>query len=301
MRALLAIATLLLVCGTAQAQYTIEYGGHTIRVDPDRGTVSIPGVYDNTGKKTKRGRGNQDGSQKQMPTPHQQTTIDPQPAASQPTTPPAQATQAPAPVNAAPQAPNSVANSTPAAAAVPAQSQLTAPVPVQQTIAPAASPAAATVTPPTPLATPVARPQSPASTTTTASPTPAPPPSQSPAARPQPAAATVAMTAPAAVADSNSPVGIWLTEEKEGKVRIEPCGTNLCGYSVDSKSNANGEQVLINMKPGKDQKWSGRIHDPNTDSNYDSTIALKGKDELRVQGCAFGGMFCGGQTWTRVN
>jgi uncharacterized protein (DUF2147 family) len=28
---------------------------------------------------------------------------------------------------------------------------------------------------------------------------------------------------------------------------------------------------------------------------------LKGTDTLRVQGCAFGGMFCGGQTWTRVN
>ncbi|MFN5110605.1 MAG: DUF2147 domain-containing protein, partial [Bradyrhizobium sp.] len=87
---------------------------------------------------------------------------------------------------------------------------------------------------------------------------------------------------------------------KEGKVRIEQCGANLCGYSVDKKSNANGEQVLINMKPGKD-KWSGRIFDPNSGSTYDSTIALKSPDTLRVQGCAFGGMFCGGQTWTRVN
>jgi uncharacterized protein (DUF2147 family) len=101
--------------------------------------------------------------------------------------------------------------------------------------------------------------------------------------------------------DPNSPVGLWLTEEKEGKVRIEQCGTNLCGYSVDAKSNANGEQVLINMRPGKDQKWSGRILDPNTGSTYDSTIAMKGSDTLRVQGCAFGGMFCGGQTWTRMN
>ena len=47
--------------------------------------------------------------------------------------------------------------------------------------------------------------------------------------------------------------------------------------------------------------WSGRIFDPNSGSTYDSTIALKGTDSLRVQGCAFGGMFCGGQTWTRVN
>ena len=302
MRALLAIVALLLACGAAQAQYTIEYGGHTIRIDPDRGTVSIPGVYDNTGKKTKRGRGSQDGSQKQVPTPQQQTTIDPQPAPSQPIGQPDQATQAPAAVNVGSPAPNAVANSTPAAGALQTQPQLAAPVPIQQSVAPATSPAAVTVTPPTPGPTPVALPQAPAPSVSTAAPTPAPAPPQLPAARPQTPAATVAMTAPAAaVADPNSPVGIWLTEEKEGKVRIEPCGTNLCGYSVDSKSNANGEQVLINMKPGKDQKWSGRIHDPNTDSNYDSTIALRGKDELRVQGCAFGGMFCGGQTWTRVN
>jgi uncharacterized protein (DUF2147 family) len=101
--------------------------------------------------------------------------------------------------------------------------------------------------------------------------------------------------------DTNSPIGVWLTEEKEGKVRIEQCGNNLCGYSVDAKSNANGEQVLINMRPGKDQKWSGRILDPNSGSTYDSTLAMKGPDTLHVQGCAFGGMFCGGQTWTRVN
>src|SRR5262249_14017196 len=125
---------------------------------------------------------------------------------------------------------------------------------------------------------------------------PPPPPAAAPAQRPAAPAPTAA-----ALRDPNSPVGIWLTEEKEGKVRIEQCGGNLCGYSVDAKSNQNGEQVLINMRPGKDQKWSGRILDPNTGSTYDSTIALKGPDTLRVQGCAFGGMFCGGQTWTRVN
>jgi uncharacterized protein (DUF2147 family) len=131
---------------------------------------------------------------------------------------------------------------------------------------------------------------------------PAPPPPPAPAAAPVQSAA-VAPPAPASAPtrDLNSPLGVWLTEEKEGKVRIEQCGSNLCGYSVDSKSNQNGEQVLINMKPGKDQKWSGRILDPNSGSTYDSTIAMKGTDRLRVQGCAFGGMFCGGQTWTRVN
>jgi uncharacterized protein (DUF2147 family) len=276
MRALLlAMATMLLASGAAQAQYTIEYGGKTIRIDPDRGTVSIPGVFDNTPKRAKRGHTDQDTERTQKPAPQQQTTIDPQPGPSQTANPPAQlnqatapAVQTPAPVN-APPPPTATANNAPAgtAALPPPQPPAPAPVPVRENVAPVVT----TPAPPTPPAPTVA-------------------------AVPPPAPAPVAIRR-----DPNSPVGVWLTEEKEGKVRIEPCGANLCGYSVDAKSNQNGEQVLINMKPGQDQKWSGRIHDPNTGSNYDSTIALKGADTLRVQGCAFGGMFCGGQTWTRVD
>jgi len=103
-----------------------------------------------------------------------------------------------------------------------------------------------------------------------------------------------------AAQSANSPLGVWLTEEKEGKVRIESCGINLCGYSWTRSRTRNGEKVLINMKPGKD-KWSGRIYDPNPAAPMTPTIALKGSDSLRVQGCAFGGMFCGGQTWSRLN
>ena len=59
MKKCLAIAVLLLASSltAAQAQYSFEYGGRTITIDPDRGTVHIPGVYDNTGKKAKRSRG----------------------------------------------------------------------------------------------------------------------------------------------------------------------------------------------------------------------------------------------------
>ena len=59
MKKCLAVAVLLLASSftAAQAQYKFEYGGHTITIDPDRGTVQIPGVYDNTGKKAKRPRG----------------------------------------------------------------------------------------------------------------------------------------------------------------------------------------------------------------------------------------------------
>jgi uncharacterized protein (DUF2147 family) len=130
-----------------------------------------------------------------------------------------------------------------------------------------------------------------------------------PAADTKPAPSTVAANTPAAdpavkpaaaPVAAASPLGIWMTEKKEGKIRIEACGNDICGYAMDKKTEANGEKILINMKPG-DNKWAGKIYDPKSGSTYDSTIALNGNDSLRVQGCAFGGMFCGGQTWTRVN
>jgi uncharacterized protein (DUF2147 family) len=91
------------------------------------------------------------------------------------------------------------------------------------------------------------------------------------------------------------PLGVWATEENNGNVRVENCGQSLCGYSVKT-----GEKILIDMKP-TDAKWTGQIHDPESGRNYDSTIAMKGPNAMRVQGCAFGAMFCGGQTWNRVS
>jgi hypothetical protein len=166
----------------------------------------------------------------------------------------------------------------PAAPPAPAPAQATAPQPP--------APAATAVTPAPAQTTVAAR-------TDAAPPAPLPPPAPvaaAPAPAPQPAP-----VAPAAASDPNSPVGVWATEENKGNVRIEECGANLCGYSVNT-----GERILINMKP-QGSKWTGRIHDPSSGRNYDSTIALKSSDTLKVQGCAFGGMFCGGQTWKRAS
>ncbi|MDB5549806.1 MAG: hypothetical protein JWP21_3253 [Tardiphaga sp.] len=97
-----------------------------------------------------------------------------------------------------------------------------------------------------------------------------------------------------------SPLGIWLTEETNGKVRIEPCGDNLCGYAIDPKSGDKADKVLIDMV-ANGPKWTGRIFDPGNGNNFDSSIALSGPDSLRVQGCPTNATFCGSQTWTRIN
>jgi uncharacterized protein (DUF2147 family) len=291
MKKLLALAAFLLASSTAQAQYQFEYGGRTIKIDPDRGTVSIPGVYDNT-KKAKGAK----TDLKQPPATAAPAPSAPAVATQQPPLPPP---PAPAPAQAPlPEQPaTTTANNAP-----PDNNTLPPPPPPAPPPLPTTSamPPIQTDQPPTPPLPPA--PPAPAPTVA-AMPPPPPPPAAQVQPPVTPAAAPPAAAPPAAapVRDPNSPLGVWQTEEKEGKIRIEQCGANLCGYSVDAKTNLNGEQVLINMKPGKDQKWSGRILDPNTGSTYDSSISLKGPDSLRVQGCAFGGMFCGGQNWTRVN
>ena len=178
-------------------------------------------------------------------------------------------------------APATTAQPTPA----PVQQQPVQQAPVQATAPAVAAPAA-------PAPTVAAAPSVGFDNTVQPAPAAAPVAPSPVAVAPAPAPAPVA-AAPAQVA--NTPIGIWATEENKGNVRVEQCGANLCGYA--QKTN---ERILINMKP-EGSKWSGRIHDPDSGRNYDSTIAMKGPNAMRVQGCAFGGMFCGGQTWKRVS
>src|ERR1700755_2633575 len=123
MKKLLAIAALLLASTAAHAQYTFEYGGRTIRIDPDRGTVSIPGVYDDTGRKAKRSRDDQDSDRPRKQAP-QQAKVDPQAPAPNPAPtekPPAPATTSSEPSSAtAAVAPSDTTIATPPAAGAPA-------------------------------------------------------------------------------------------------------------------------------------------------------------------------------------
>ncbi len=126
MRTLFVIAAFVLASTAAQAQYTFDYGGRTITIDPDRGTVSIPGVYDNTGKKAKRSRDDQD-SDRLRKQPPQQAKSDPQaPAAAS-----APAQQAPAPATTAIEPAPAPVAAAPATAAVAPAATATQPPPAR--------------------------------------------------------------------------------------------------------------------------------------------------------------------------
>ena len=91
-----------------------------------------------------------------------------------------------------------------------------------------------------------------------------------------------------AAAAATTPLGLWQTEDNKGNnkgnVRVEQCGANLCGYG-ETNNRKSKELVLIKMKPSSDNsKWTGRIHDPSSGKDYNSTIAMAGPKSAQGTG-----------------
>ena len=124
----------------------------------------------------------------------------------------------------------------------------------------------------------------------------------------------------AAAAKSATVVGVWMTEHRDAKIRIAPCGAALCGSIVwlAKPKDESGRPVLdpSNPDPAKrsrpilgltiltgltksGEEWRGRIYNSDDGKDYDVQIALIDAQHASVKGCAPGGIFCGGETWTR--
>jgi uncharacterized protein (DUF2147 family) len=153
-----------------------------------------------------------------------------------------------------------------------------------------------------------------ASPTQTVPPPRAESPKPSPVAQPPVTAqaAPAASSQPAASEPADTPLGDWQSEGNKGLVRIEPCGSALCGYMVDATTDAKGETILINMKPKLKSElkpemksegateWTGTIVSRASGSTYYATMALKQSNTLRVEACAVGRFFCSGNDWSRI-
>lgn len=124
---------------------------------------------------------------------------------------------------------------------------------------------------------------------------------------------TTMLVVPAYAAE---PVGNWLVANGHARVRIAPCGDAYWGiidwssrpgdidkYNPDPAKRGRpvlGIPILIAMKPAGANEWSGHVYNAQNGRTYEATISLAGPDELKITGCVLGGLFCGGESWTRV-
>ena len=119
-------------------------------------------------------------------------------------------------------------------------------------------------------------------------------------------------------------LGLWSTEDDQGRVQISQCADSLCGDlmwladALDEQGNPRldvhnpeqslrsrpleGLRIVWDMQPSGDGKsWKdGRVYDPESGKVYQGRITLEGQDVLKLRGFVGAPMFGRTSTWTRV-
>lgn len=98
--------------------------------------------------------------------------------------------------------------------------------------------------------------------------------------------------------------GQWARGDGNAKVRIAPCGNNICAVNTWIKPGTPrekaGDTLVMTIKPGSNGVYSGTAFDPQRDLTYRITVTVNG-DEMSTRGCIVAGLICKGVDWTRTH
>lgn len=121
-------------------------------------------------------------------------------------------------------------------------------------------------------------------------------------------------------ADPSAVEGRWLTQEKDGWIRIELVGSSLEGRIAGAPPGSPGEREFDDRNPDPSLRtrrldgltimtgfeydgggrWKdGRIYDPNSGKTYRGTATLIDPDTLEIRGYIGVSLFGRTETWTR--
>jgi uncharacterized protein (DUF2147 family) len=128
-----------------------------------------------------------------------------------------------------------------------------------------------------------------------------------------PVAFVVACLSSSAFADVT---GDWLVDDKSTVIRVQPCGTAMCGYIAWGKGPPGGTDknnpdpakrsrpllgmpIILNMKASGTNRYEGEIYNAKDGKIYSGNISLVNEKTLRIEGCVLG-FLCGGENWARA-
>ena len=98
--------------------------------------------------------------------------------------------------------------------------------------------------------------------------------------------------------------GEWTRNDGKSRVRFAPCGGAICGVITWLKHAGApakiGETVFYDLHSSGGATWTGKAFNPEDGQRYSGKITLSGVT-LTATGCAFGGVICRSDAWTRAN
>ena len=115
-----------------------------------------------------------------------------------------------------------------------------------------------------------------------------------------------ASPAPALAAE---PLGTWLGESGDTKVKIAPGGGSFVGTVVwakggaaasDCMGNPVGMAMIYDVKPSGNG-FKGKLKNYKDCKTYTGKLELISPDKLKLAGCRLGGLICRNQIWTKAD
>lgn len=107
--------------------------------------------------------------------------------------------------------------------------------------------------------------------------------------------------------------GQWKNPKGSVVVRLGPCGNAICGVVVDASEHAKdtarksgtrhlvGTRILSGLRPSGEGIFKGQAFDPKRNVHAPATVRMIDRNALEIEGCAFLGLVCREQRWTRVS
>ena len=106
-------------------------------------------------------------------------------------------------------------------------------------------------------------------------------------------------------------LGEWMTEDRQGVVRIEPCGEAFCGRVVGISDFPPGGLrdihgapqcgliILRDLMPGEEDRRRGTITNPDDGRSYGAIVWVAADGDLRLRGFVGLPMLGSTQRWPR--
>jgi uncharacterized protein (DUF2147 family) len=134
--------------------------------------------------------------------------------------------------------------------------------------------------------------------------------------------AAAALLVSGAPAHPQNATGLWLTRDRDAKVRVGDCGGSLCGtiaWLAQPIDKATGKPVtdnlnpdparrsrpligvrIFSMQPAGPKRWTGPIYNADDGRTYNGSLEVLDTNRLKIEGC-LAPLLCDHEIWTRTN